>query len=65
LKGKLKLTYIIGTWVGKFDYIQNIGSQFYFKTNFKAPKGRIIMIDIANYDPNSPEKSLKEVIPEH
>ena len=56
---------IIQTWMGNFNYIHNIGSQFYFHSNYQAPRGKIIMIDLASYDPNHPLDHMKIVLPEH
>ena len=38
----------------------------YFNTNYKAPKSRIIMIDIAKkFDPKNIDPSIETVVPEH
>lgn len=49
-EGEVKLEFknVVPEWIGGFQYIHNIGSHFYFKTNYLATKGRIIMIDIGN-----------------
>jgi len=56
---------LINNWIGKFTYVYNIGTKFYFNTNYKAPKGRIVMIDLKYYDAKNPELTLFEVIPQH
>jgi len=38
----------------------------YFNTNYKAPKSRIIMIDIGKtFDPKNIDAFIQEVVPEH
>jgi prolyl oligopeptidase len=45
---------------GMFNPIDNVGSVFYFHTDYKAPRGRVIAIDVTN-----PEvKDWKEIVPE-
>ena len=36
---------VITEWIGDFNYIYNVGSKFYFLTNYNAPYGRIIAFD--------------------
>ncbi|WP_163971895.1 prolyl oligopeptidase family serine peptidase [Oceanobacillus halotolerans] len=44
-----------------YDFIANDGETFYMHTNYQAPKGKIIAIDI-----NNPEKeNWKDVVPEN
>ena len=62
---KINLKPLISNWVGKFTFIYNIDTKFYFLTNYKAPKGRIVMIDLKYYDHRDPSLSLFEVIPQH
>jgi prolyl oligopeptidase len=62
---KINLKPLISNWVGKFSYIYNNGTKFYFLTNYKAPKGRIVMIDLNYFDHRDPSLSLFEVIPQH
>lgn len=45
---KIEFTPVITEWIGGFSYIHNIGSIFYFKTNCKAAKSKIISINIEN-----------------
>ena len=44
----------------KFDPINNIGSTFYFETDYEAPRGRVIAIDMTKPD----RKNWKEIIAE-
>lgn len=45
----------------RYVFIDNLGPRFLFHTDFEAPKGRIIAIDI-----NAPERAnWQEIIPEH
>lgn len=64
LEGKIKFTELVSNWIGTFSYIYNMGTKFYFQTNYKAPKGRIIMIDLKFFNAKNPELTLYEVIPE-
>ncbi|KAI9145713.1 prolyl endopeptidase-like protein [Paraphysoderma sedebokerense] len=50
---------IVDEWKGGFNYITNHGSIFYFKTNYEAPKYRIVKYDLAN-----PSAGFVDVIPE-
>ena len=42
-----------------YDFVGNVGSTFYFKTDQDAPRGRIVAADV-----NSKDKSWKEIIPQ-
>ena len=42
-----------------YDFIGNVGSMFYFKTDKDASRGRIVAIDI-----NSKDKNWKEILPQ-
>jgi hypothetical protein len=46
LDQELKFTPVIVDWIGEFDYIHNDGRKIYFKTNFKAPRTKIIALDL-------------------
>ena len=48
LKGKVDFEPLVGEWLGGFDYVHNIGKVFYFKTNYKADKSRLVAIDLDN-----------------
>lgn len=45
----LNFVKIVPEWIAGFQYIHNIDSYFYFKTNYNAPLSRVIMIDIRVY----------------
>jgi prolyl oligopeptidase len=47
---KIEFTSIISQWIGGFSYLSNIGSIVYFKTNYKAPKSKVISINFENPD---------------
>ncbi|GMV29439.1 MAG: protease [Rhodanobacteraceae bacterium] len=38
---------LIGDWKAEYDYIGNVGTKFYFRTDDDAPRGRVIAIDLA------------------
>lgn len=43
-----------------YDFVGNVGEHFYFLTDYQAPKGRVVSIDVTN-----PEReNWQEVIPE-
>lgn len=65
LDKEIEFTPLITEWIGSFSVIHNVGTQFYIQTNYKAPKDRVIMIDIATFDPKNLDASIVEVIPEH
>lgn len=51
---------LLNDFDASYDFVANIGSVFYFRTDLKAPMGRLIAIDTA-----SPERSnWREVIPQ-
>jgi prolyl oligopeptidase len=58
---KIEFKPLISEWLGGFSYIHNIGSQFYFKTNYKASKSRVITMDLGS----PAQESWVDVIPEH
>ena len=64
-KPHLQFTRITDELIGEYNLIHNIGTKFFFNTNYGAPKGKIVMIDIHNYDKKNPSKSMIDVIPEH
>jgi prolyl oligopeptidase len=53
-----KIEELIGNHTNKWSFIDNVGSKFYFQTDFNAPKYQIVAIDIAN------PKEPKTIIPE-
>jgi prolyl oligopeptidase len=53
-------TAIVGLETGMFNPIDNVGSTLYFHTDFEAPRGRIIAVDL-----NNPEReNWKEIVAE-
>jgi len=51
---------IVDIGVAKFDFIDNVGTTFFFNTDLDAPKGRVIAIDCSNAN----REHWKEIIPE-
>jgi prolyl oligopeptidase len=50
LKAKGKnalLKELIGEWKAEYEYVGNVGTKFYFRTDDDAPRGRIVAIDLA------------------
>jgi prolyl oligopeptidase len=43
-----------------FNFIDNVGTTFYLRTNLDAPRGRIIAVDVTNPE----RKSWKEILPQ-
>ncbi|MDF3066633.1 MAG: prolyl oligopeptidase [Polyangiaceae bacterium] len=43
-----------------YDFIGNVGSTFWFRTDESAPRGRIVSVDLAQREPK-----FVEVVPEH
>ena len=41
--------------VGLIEYVHNIGTKFYLRTNYKASNQRLIMIDLATFDSENPK----------
>ncbi|TKB54599.1 prolyl oligopeptidase family serine peptidase [Ferrimonas aestuarii] len=55
-----KTVELISEFEAEYGYLGNDDSTFYFQTNYQAPQGRIIAIDV-----NKPEKAnWKELVPE-
>jgi len=55
---KLTFTPIVKDFIAEFSLIHTIGSKFYFKTNWNAQKGKIMVFDYNNYDKSDPMKSF-------
>ncbi len=53
-----KIEELIDNHTNKWSFIDNVGSKFYFQTDFNAPKYQIVAIDLAN------PKEPKTIIPE-
>lgn len=41
---------LIDNWDAQYEYITNEGTLFWIKTNHKAPKNKLINIDLAHPD---------------
>ena len=61
IDGKIEFKPLISEWLGGFSYIHNIGSKFYFKTNYKAAKSKLILINLDNIN----KENWVDVIQEH
>ena len=52
---------LISDFIGSFSFVEHEGSLFWFRTDYNAPKGRLIGIDI-----NQPEaENWQEIVPEN
>ena len=51
---------LISEWEARYSLIDNDGPIFWFRTNYEAPKNRIMAIDVRNPD----KSNWKEIIPE-
>ena len=65
IDGLLQFTPVIDKWIGGFNYLHNVGSTFYFKINYKAPKSRIIQINLDAVNLEDPDAMIQDVLPEH
>lgn len=45
-KNKLEFKPIIDQWIGDFTFLHNVGTKFFYLTNYKAPYNRLISLDI-------------------
>lgn len=61
ITGKLPLTQIEKKFEAYYEYIGNDGSKAVFKTNKDGPNGRILSVNLENYQDNSWEV----LVPEH
>uniref|UniRef100_A0A0G4HJG0 Prolyl endopeptidase n=1 Tax=Chromera velia CCMP2878 TaxID=1169474 RepID=A0A0G4HJG0_9ALVE len=60
-KLKESWTPLIDNFEAQYGFLTNDGTKFWFQTNKKAPRERVIVIDIENPD----ESKWEEVVPEH
>nr|WP_150107176.1 prolyl oligopeptidase family serine peptidase [Halothece sp. PCC 7418] len=51
---------LISDFISSFNFIEYEGSLFWFRTDYKAPKGRLIGIDIKQPDPDSWQEIIAE-----
>ena len=58
--GEVPFKELIDNFEHEFEFIDNDGPIFYFKTDLNAPRGRVIAIDTRNPDAKKP----KEIIPQ-
>jgi prolyl oligopeptidase len=45
----------------KWEYITNVGSEFYFKTDLDAPRGRVVRIDLESPDSKNWDEIISEL----
>ena len=57
-KKPLEFKPIIDQWIGEWKFIYNVGSKFYYLTNYKAPFKRIVTLDV-NYPQ---EENWREIL---
>jgi prolyl oligopeptidase len=55
-----KFVELLAKWDATYEFVGNRGPNFYFSTDSRAPRGRVIAIDITKPDP----ANWKEIIPE-
>ena len=58
--GEVHFKELVDNFESEFDFIDNDGPIFYFKTDLNAPRGRVVAIDTRNPDAKNP----KEIIPQ-
>lgn len=56
----MKPTELVGDFDFKYDFIDNVGTKFYFETDRDGPNGRVIAIDVDHPNP----ADWKEILPE-
>ncbi|ALC38293.1 CG2528 [Drosophila busckii] len=61
INSKLNVKIIVDKFESDYDYVTNVGSKVYFRTNKNAPNYRVIIIDFAN----PAEENWETIIPEH
>jgi prolyl oligopeptidase len=55
-----KVVELLNHFDADYTFIDNIGTQFYFRTDLDAPRGRVIAIDVTKPEP----ANWKEIIPQ-
>ena len=69
IEGKLDFIPVINEWIGGFDYIYNdpITKKLYFQTNYKAPKFKVITLEIGddNFKAKTATTLFKDLLKEH
>lgn len=61
LDQKLVVKPVVTEWVGSYDYINNIGKEFYFATDYNAPLSKIVKFNIEK----PAFENWIDVVPEH
>ncbi|EDW12323.2 prolyl endopeptidase [Drosophila mojavensis] len=61
IKSELDVKIIVDKFESDYDYVTNVGSKVYFRTNKNAPNYRVIIIDFEN----PAEENWETLIPEH
>eukprot|EP00200_Dunaliella_tertiolecta_P005806 CAMPEP_0202339224 /NCGR_PEP_ID=MMETSP1126-20121109/1180_1 /ASSEMBLY_ACC=CAM_ASM_000457 /TAXON_ID=3047 /ORGANISM="Dunaliella tertiolecta, Strain CCMP1320" /LENGTH=800 /DNA_ID=CAMNT_0048929749 /DNA_START=75 /DNA_END=2477 /DNA_ORIENTATION=+ len=59
---KLPVKKLVDNFDASYSYVANEGTTFYFKTNLKAPRYKIVKTDVARPTPPS---SWQDLVPEH
>ena len=44
---------LIQGFIGDHNFVHNVGNTLYFKTNYKADRGRIVMMNLDNSSPEN------------
>ena len=52
-KSNIKFKTLISGFLGEHSFIHNVGKNLYFKTNYKADRGRIVLVNIDKSEPNN------------
>ncbi len=64
---------LVSTFEAEYSFINNVGTRFWFRTDWQAPRSRVVAIDIAQVSAQksqtgntsaSPERHWQEVIPQ-
>lgn len=61
---KLPIVKLIDNFEASYDYVANDGSLFYFQTNLKAPRYRVVRTDIAQCKSGGAVR-WEDVVPQH
>jgi prolyl oligopeptidase len=57
-----ELTRLFDEGIARWEYVHNLGSQFWFLTDFEAPRGRLVSVDVSAS--TGGHLDLREVIPQ-
>lgn len=61
LNKKLTVKPVVSEWIASYDYVHNIGKEFYFETDYNAPLNKVVKFSI-----DAPAfENWVDVIPEH